>query len=113
MLAGFPCQPSSLAGCQGKCVRAGPRFACDTQGTLFFEVGALSTLVDRQYLCAKTSKTEESRSGKTFRIIMQTLDELGYDVADAADNGPDDPKFIHGHHFCLNIANVSCWWPPT
>lgn len=37
--------------------------------------------------------------GKTFRIIMQTLDELGYDVADAADNGPDDPKIIDGQHF--------------
>lgn len=37
--------------------------------------------------------------GKTFRIIMQTLDELGYDVADAEDNGPDDPKIIDGKHF--------------
>lgn len=30
---------------------------------------------------------------------MQTLDELGYDVADAEDNGPDDPKIIDGKHF--------------
>ncbi|MCP5749670.1 DNA cytosine methyltransferase, partial [Klebsiella pneumoniae] len=37
--------------------------------------------------------------GKTFRIIMQTLDELGYDVVDAEDNGPDDPKIIDGKHF--------------
>lgn len=37
--------------------------------------------------------------GKTFRIIMQTLDELGYDVADAEDMGPDDPKIIDGKHF--------------
>ena len=37
--------------------------------------------------------------GKTFRIIMQTLDELGCDVADAEDNGPDDPKIIDGKHF--------------
>ncbi|TGD45813.1 DNA-cytosine methyltransferase, partial [Salmonella enterica subsp. enterica serovar Poona] len=37
--------------------------------------------------------------GNTFRILMQTLDELGYDVADAADNGPDDPKIIDGQHF--------------
>lgn len=46
--------------------------------------------------------------GKTFRIIMQTLNELGYDVADAADNGPDDPKIIDGQHFYPSIANVSC-----
>ena len=37
--------------------------------------------------------------GKTFRIIMQTLDELDYDVADAEDMGPDDPKIIDGKHF--------------
>lgn len=30
---------------------------------------------------------------------MQTLDELGYDVADAEDMGPDDPKIIDGKHF--------------
>ncbi len=36
--------------------------------------------------------------GKTFRIIMQTLDELGYDVADAEDNGYD-PQIIDGKHF--------------
>ena len=37
--------------------------------------------------------------GKTFRIIMQTLDELGYDVADAQHMGADDPKIIDGKHF--------------
>ncbi len=37
--------------------------------------------------------------GRTFRIIMQTLDELGYEVADAAHSGPDDPKVIDGRHF--------------
>ena len=37
--------------------------------------------------------------GKTFRIIMQTLDELGYEVSDAADMGANDPKIIDGQHF--------------
>lgn len=37
--------------------------------------------------------------GKTFRIIMQTLDELGYDVADADLNGAADPKIVDGRHF--------------
>ncbi|STI17259.1 DNA-cytosine methyltransferase [Escherichia coli] len=41
---------------------------------------------------------------------MQTLDELGYDVADAEDNGPDDPKIIDGKHFCRSTVNASCWW---
>ncbi len=62
---------------------------------------ALSTRVVRRCLCSKTSKNLKSHDpgGKTFRIIMQTLDELGYDVADAEDNGPDDPKIIDGKHF--------------
>lgn len=48
--------------------------------------------------------------GKTFRIIMQTLDELGYDVADAEDNGPNDPKIIDGKHFYRSTVNALCWW---
>jgi len=37
--------------------------------------------------------------GKTFRIIMNTLDELGYEVADAAHVGQNDPKIIDAIHF--------------
>lgn len=37
--------------------------------------------------------------GKTFRVIMDTLNELGYDVADADSMGSDDPKIIDGKHF--------------
>ncbi len=36
---------------------------------------------------------------ETFSVIMNTLDELGYDVADASINGKDDPKIIDGKHF--------------
>ncbi len=49
--------------------------------------------------------------GKTFRIIMhETLDELGYDVADAEDNGPDDPKSSTANIFCRSTVDASCWW---
>ncbi|WP_171995208.1 DNA cytosine methyltransferase, partial [Klebsiella pneumoniae] len=37
--------------------------------------------------------------GKTFKVIMDTLDELGYEVADAAEMGKNDPKVIDGKHF--------------
>ncbi len=30
---------------------------------------------------------------------MDTLDELGYEVADAAEMGKNDPKVIDGKHF--------------
>jgi DNA (cytosine-5)-methyltransferase 1 len=37
--------------------------------------------------------------GNTFRVIMKTLSELGYWVADAENSGSDDPKIIDGKHF--------------
>ncbi|MGS9149960.1 DNA cytosine methyltransferase, partial [Salmonella enterica subsp. enterica serovar Infantis] len=68
-------------------------FACETQGTLCFDV---VRIIDarRPALCVleNVKNLKSHDQGNTFRIIMHTLDELGYDVADAADNGPDDPN---------------------
>lgn len=44
--------------------------------------------------------------GKTFKVIMETLNELGYEVADAGVTGSDDPKIIDGKHFYPNIVSV-------
>src|SRR6266540_4359246 len=42
LLAGFPCQPFSIAGVSKKNALGRPHgFACDTQGTLFFEVARI------------------------------------------------------------------------
>lgn len=75
-------------------------FACETQGTLFFDV---VRIIDARrpalFVLENVKNLKSHDQGNTFRIIMQTLDELGYDVADAADNGPDDPKIIDGQHF--------------
>lgn len=75
-------------------------FACETQGTLFFDV---VRIIDARrpalFVLENVKNLKSHDQGNTFRIIMQTLDELGYDVADAADNGPDDPKIIDGRHF--------------
>ena len=101
LLAGFPCQPFSLAGVSKKnALGRAHGFACDTQGTLFFDV---VRIIDARrpaiFVLENVKNLKSHDQGKTFRIIMQTLDELGYDVADAADNGPDDPKIIDGQHF--------------
>ncbi|STJ14480.1 DNA-cytosine methyltransferase [Escherichia coli] len=80
--------------------RAGARFACDTQGTLFFDVvRIIDARRPAMFVLENVKNLKSHDQGKTFRIIMQTLDELGYDVADAEDNGPDDPKIIDGKHF--------------
>ncbi len=101
LLAGFPCQPFSLAGVSKKnALGRAHGFACETQGTLFFDV---VRIIDARrpalFVLENVKNLKSHDQGNTFRIIMQTLDELGYDVADAADNGPDDPKIIDGQHF--------------
>ncbi|MEB7499033.1 DNA cytosine methyltransferase [Leclercia pneumoniae] len=101
LLAGFPCQPFSLAGVSKKnALGRAHGFACDTQGTLFFDV---ARIIDARrpaiFVLENVKNLKSHDGGKTFRIIMQTLDELGYDVADADESGPDDPKIIDGKHF--------------
>ncbi|SUH65785.1 DNA-cytosine methyltransferase [Salmonella enterica subsp. enterica serovar Madelia] len=70
------------------------------RGRLFFDV---VRIIDARrpalFVLENVKNLKSHDQGNTFRIIMQTLDELGYDVADAADNGPDDPKIIDGQHF--------------
>ena len=101
LLAGFPCQPFSLAGVSKKnAMGRAHGFACDTQGTLFFDV---VRIIDARrppiFVLENVKNLKSHDSGKTFRIIMQTLDELGYEVSDAADMGANDPKIIDGQHF--------------
>lgn len=101
LLAGFPCQPFSLAGVSKKnALGRAHGFACETQGTLFFDV--VRIIAARQpaiFVLENVKNLKSHDKGNTFRIIMQTLDELGYEVADSAEMGPDDPKIIDGKHF--------------
>ncbi|HEY2451997.1 MAG TPA: DNA cytosine methyltransferase [Scandinavium sp.] len=101
LLAGFPCQPFSLAGVSKKnAMGRAHGFACDTQGTLFFDVARIIDACSPAIFVLENVKNLKSHDGgKTFRIIMHTLDSLGYDVADAAEMGADDPKIIDGQHF--------------
>lgn len=101
LLAGFPCQPFSLAGVSKKnALGRAHGFACDTQGTLFFDVVRIIDAHRPPIFVLENVKNLKSHdNGKTFRIIMQTLDELGYEVSDAADMGADDPKIIDGRNF--------------
>ena len=100
LLAGFPCQPFSLAGVSKKnALGRAHGFACEAQGTLFFDVARIIAAKKPAIFVLENVKNLKSHDkGNTFRIIMQTLDELGYEVADADAVGPD-PKIIDGQHF--------------
>lgn len=101
LLAGFPCQPFSLAGVSKKnALGRAHGFECEAQGTLFFDVARIIAAKKPAIFVLENVKNLKSHDkGKTFRIIMSTLNELGYDVADAQQQGSDDPKVIDGKHF--------------
>lgn len=83
LLAGFPCQPFSLAGVSKKNALGRPHgFLCDTQGTLFFD---LARIIDhhrpKAFLLENVRNLQSHDGGQTFRTIMNVLqNELGYHV---------------------------------
>lgn len=93
LLAGFPCQPFSIAGVSKKNALGRPHgFECTTQGTLFFDVARI--IAEKQpkaFLLENVKNLLSHDKGNTFKVIIQTLrDELGYEV---------HYKVIDGQHF--------------
>jgi DNA (cytosine-5)-methyltransferase 1 len=80
LLAGFPCQPFSIAGVSKKNALGRPHgFRDKTQGTLFFDVAAiLEHHRPKAFLLENVKNLERHDRGNTFRVIRETLDELGY-----------------------------------
>ncbi|HTV81044.1 MAG TPA: DNA (cytosine-5-)-methyltransferase [Acidobacteriaceae bacterium] len=84
LLAGFPCQPFSIAGVSKKNALGRPHgFACATQGTLFFEVARiLAAKQPRAFLLENVKNLVSHDRGHTFQVIRHTLeDELGYTIS--------------------------------
>lgn len=93
LLAGFPCQPFSIAGVSKKNSLGRPHgFECTTQGTLFFDVARIiAAKRPKAFLLENVKNLLSHDRGNTFRVILQTLrDELGYDV---------HYRVIDGQHF--------------
>ena len=83
LLAGFPCQPFSIAGVSKKNALGRPHgFECTTQGTLFFDVARIiAAKRPAAFLLENVKNLLSHDKGRTFDVILQTLrDELGYDV---------------------------------
>jgi DNA (cytosine-5)-methyltransferase 1 len=83
LLAGFPCQPFSIAGVSKKNALGRPHgFLCQTQGTLFFDVARIiREMQPKAFLLENVKNLASHDGGNTFRTIMGVLrDELGYDI---------------------------------
>lgn len=83
LLAGFPCQPFSIAGVSKKNALGRPHgFLCDTQGTLFFDTAQIIKHHKPAAFVLENVKNLKSHDeGRTFATIMNVLEhELGYHV---------------------------------
>ena len=81
LLAGFPCQPFSIAGVSKKNALNDPHgFACEAQGTLFFELAKiLEYHKPKAFLLENVKHLTRHDRGKTFEVIRSILDnDLGY-----------------------------------
>lgn len=84
LLAGFPCQPFSIAGVSKKNSLGRPHgFLCDTQGTLFYDLAKIiAHHRPPAFLLENVKNLERHDGGKTFATIMHVLrNELGYNVS--------------------------------
>jgi DNA-methyltransferase (dcm) len=73
LLAGFPCQPFSIAG-------KGLGFE-DTRGTLFFNIEAILKVKQPQaFLLENVKRLTTHDKGRTFEVIISHLKALGYTV---------------------------------
>ncbi len=83
LLAGFPCQPFSIAGVSKKnALGRAHGFACETQGTLFFDVARIiDAKKPRAFLLENVKNLVSHDKGRTFDVIRRTLsEELGYHI---------------------------------
>lgn len=82
LVAGFPCQPFSIAGVSKKnSLGRATGFADKTQGTLFFDVcRILKAKRPKAFLLENVKNLCSHDRGRTFKVILESLDELGYSV---------------------------------
>jgi DNA (cytosine-5)-methyltransferase 1 len=84
LLAGFPCQPFSIAGVSKKNALGRPHgFADVTQGTLFFDVARIiAARRPKAFVLENVKNLVSHDCGRTFATILAVLrDELGYSVS--------------------------------
>ena len=82
LLAGFPCQPFSIAGVSKKNALGRKHgFLDETQGTLFFDIARILKLKQpKSFMLENVKNLVSHDKGNTFKVIKNTLSELGYSI---------------------------------
>ncbi|NLP15141.1 MAG: DNA (cytosine-5-)-methyltransferase [Clostridium sp.] len=84
LVAGFPCQPFSIAGVSKKnSLGRKHGFLDKAQGTLFFDVvRIINEKRPKAFLLENVKNLKSHDRGNTYRIVRETLDNLDYEVFD-------------------------------
>lgn len=82
LVAGFPCQPFSIAGVSKKqSLGRATGFADKTQGTLFFDIcRILKAKRPKAFMLENVKNLCSHDKGRTFKIIQESLEELNYKI---------------------------------
>ena len=82
LVAGFPCQPFSIAGVSKKnSLGRSTGFEDKTQGTLFFDIcRILKEKRPKAFMLENVKNLCSHDRGKTFRVITESLEELDYSI---------------------------------
>lgn len=120
LLAGFPCQPFSIAGVSKKnALNRVHGFDCPDQGQLFFDICRILAVKQPPIAVLENVKNLKSHDkGTTFKVIKEVLsslpdhqetlfsrkifkkgDKQAYWIANLDDNKTPDPKVIDGKHY--------------
>ncbi len=83
LVAGFPCQPFSIAGVSKKNALGKPHgFDCHEQGNLFFKLrDVIEIHRPAAFLLENVKNLQSHDKGRTFQVILHELqDKLGYEI---------------------------------
>lgn len=92
LVAGFPCQPFSIAGVSKKnSLGKKHGFLDETQGTLFFDIARIiKEKRPKAFMLENVKNLRSHDKGKTFKVIKKTLEKLNYNL---------HVEILDGQHF--------------
>lgn len=115
LCAGFPCQPFSLAGVSARnALNVAHGFACETQGTLFFDIVRIIKEKRPKIAFLENVKNLISHEGgKTFSVIRNTIELLGYSFSyKLIDSSPLVPqRRVRCYIVCIRDDNSDFVFP--
>ncbi len=89
LVAGFPCQPFSIAGVSKKnSLGKKHGFLDETQGTLFFDIARIiKEKRPKAFMLENVKNLKSHDKGRTFKVIKETLEKLNYSIHSEVLNG--------------------------